>query len=382
MEVPVEVPAEVPVEVPAEVPVEVPVEAPVEAPVEVPAEVPVEVPAEVPVEALVKTDEVPEQQDSHIIDETPVETSETPVPIPKLIFIVPYRDRQQQQTFFATHMKVVLSNMSPTDYKIYYIHQCDRREFNRGAMKNIGFLMVKSKYPDAYRNITLVMNDVDTMPYTKGFLNYATVPGVVKHFYGFRFTLGGIVSITGADFERVNGFPNMWSWGYEDNLLQYRVEQAGIKIDRSQFYDYMDKNIIQMKDDMYRTVNRTDFNAYTQNTPEGWTAIQNLSYDIDESTGFVNVRTFTTGREENKATRKIHDLRDGAQPFKKDPVKKPTNTPLGGLFTGAKSRRSGMQLAREATVHNVASPFTKSPFTHHSRPTVAQTMPFFTTMRK
>ena len=58
------------------------------------------------------------------------------------------------------------------EYKIYYIHQNDKREFNRGAMKNIGFMVIKDKYPNDYQNITLVFNDVDTMPYSKNFLNF------------------------------------------------------------------------------------------------------------------------------------------------------------------------------------------------------------------
>ena len=142
---------------------------------------------------------------------------------PSLIFIVPYRDREQQQIFFAKQMKTVLSDREPSTYKILYIHQTDTRKFNRGAMKNIGFLAVKSMYPDHYKDITLVFNDVDTMPYTTGFLNYDTKPGTIKHFYGFKFALGGIVSITGGDFEKLNGFPNVWGWGYEDNMLQNRV---------------------------------------------------------------------------------------------------------------------------------------------------------------
>ena len=172
---------------------------------------------------------------------------------PKVIFIVPYRDRQQQYEFFARQMAHVLEG---TSYRILYIHQKDTRSFNRGALKNIGFITVKNLYPETYRNITLVFNDIDTMPYVKGFLNYETVPGLVKHFYGFTFALGGIASMTAGDFERVNGFPNLWAWGYEDNALNQRVIKNGIRIDRTQFYPILDKNILHLQDGILRDVNR------------------------------------------------------------------------------------------------------------------------------
>ncbi len=125
--------------------------------------------------------------------------------IPEMVFIVPYRNRRQQRDFFVSQMKFVLEDVSSDKYEIFYIHQTDNRGFNRGAMKNIGYLMLKDRYPDNYKDICIIFNDVDTMPYKKNFLNYKTHHGIVKHFYGFKYALGGIVSITGGDFEKTKG---------------------------------------------------------------------------------------------------------------------------------------------------------------------------------
>jgi len=238
--------------------------------------------------------------------------------VPSLIFIVPYRDREQQQIFFAKQMATVLADREPDTYKILYIHQTDMRKFNRGAMKNIGFLVVKSMYPDNYKDITLVFNDVDTMPYSTGFLKYDTMRGTVKHFYGFRFTLGGIVSITGYDFERTNGFPNLWGWGYEDNALNDRVLKHNLIIDRSQFYPILDKNILHLMDGFERIVNRV--NSKT-NTEEGFDRITGLEYNVDDSSGFINVIKFSTQFEDDTSDTTVYDLRDALKRKARPPIK-------------------------------------------------------------
>lgn len=218
--------------------------------------------------------------------------------IPSIIFIIPYRDREQQYKFFDRHMKtIVLEDYDPADYKILYIHQCDNREFNRGALKNIGFLTVKTMYPDNYKTITLVFNDVDTMPFTKGFINYKTTTNTVKHFYGFTYALGGFFSILGGDFEKTGGFPNFWSWGYEDNMMNYRAIKAGLIIDRTQFYPILDKNILFFYSGMSRPISESEFNRYAKETPEGIHSIKDLQYNINHENGFVNVNEFSTGTD-------------------------------------------------------------------------------------
>jgi hypothetical protein len=242
--------------------------------------------------------------------------------IPRLVFIVPYRDREQQYQFFKKHMQYVMEDYQPSDYRIFYIHQCDNREFNRGALKNLGFLITKFRYPNDYKKMTLVFNDIDTMPFTKNFLRYETQPGNVKHFYGFEYALGGIISINAADFEKINGFPNFWAWGYEDNLLNMRVKNAGLHIDRSQFFHLMDKNILQMKDGLVRSVNRKEFDRYIQETNEGIYSIQNIQYNVDDTTGFINVTNFNTPFNQNQTQNTIHDLRNGPAPFKTNEIKR------------------------------------------------------------
>ena len=326
--------AEQPIEEPVVVvPIEEPIVETVEEPVVEPiAEQPIVEPiAEEPV--VVESIEEPVEEP---IVEQPVEEpvvepiAEQPIveqPVeekpPKIIFIIPYRDREQQQQFFDYHMKRILEDYQPTDYKFIYAHQTDTREFNRGAMKNIGFLYAKSIYPKSYKKITFVFNDVDTMPYNKNFIHYETISSVVKHFYGYTFTLGGIVSITGEDFEKINGFPNFWAWGYEDNAMNQRVMNTlGLTIDRSQFYPIMDKNILQLKDEITRVVNRGEYDRYVLDNVlkktfhDGISAVRDVLCNYDENTQFLDIHGFKTGTEPNPSLNKIHDMRSGPVPFR------------------------------------------------------------------
>ena len=206
--------------------------------------------------------------------------------IPKIIFIIPYRDREEEKNFFSVYMNYIMEDYNENDYEIYFSHQCVYDLFNRGASKNIGFLAMKEKYPNDYKNITFVFNDIDTIPYKKNLLDYETQINIVKHFYGFTFALGGIVSIKGIDFERINGFPNFWGYAYEDNVLNYRVLKNNIKLDRTQFYKFNSPEIIQFKDiNNIKQINKKDaINLKTKNLNDNLREINNLSYIIKTNT--------------------------------------------------------------------------------------------------
>jgi N-terminal region of glycosyl transferase group 7/N-terminal domain of galactosyltransferase len=247
------------------------------------SDVPVPVPETTQIlEPIIETSTIPNMQSVKII--------------PKIIFIIPYRDREEHKIFFSVYMKHVLEDLAKTDYEIYYVEQKNTLPFNRGAMKNIGFLAIKYKYPDHYKNISFVFNDIDTVPYTKNIINYEANAGTVKHFYGFKFALGGIFSIKGGDYERTNGFPNFWSWGGEDNYMQKRAEQIGLVIDRSCFFNILDKNILQLCDGIKRLICRKEAaTVVNMTTMDGLITIRNLNYDFKDE--YINVYHFETTRD-------------------------------------------------------------------------------------
>ena len=243
--------------------------------------------------------------------------------IPKIVFIVPYRNRPQHKFFFSNYVKTVMEN--GPDYEIYFSHQCDVRTFNRGATKNIGFLAVKNKYPNHYKDITFVFNDIDTIPFSNIF-DYETVAGIVKHFYGFKYALGGIVALKGGDFEATNGYPNFWGWGMEDNVLQKRCEKIGLTIDRTQFYPIGSPEILHLFDGVSRIINSKDpWRATHDNGIDGLKTINKLNYTIDKESSnpldniytmesssifIINISTFMTGIRFEHDNYHKYDLRE------------------------------------------------------------------------
>lgn len=200
-----------------------------------------------------------------------------------IIFIIPYRNREQHKYFFLKHMTPILEKYN---YELIFVNQNDNRTFNRGAMKNIGFLYAKEKYEN-YKEITFVFHDIDTLPYREDLFNYHTSTNKIKHFYGFTFCLGGIFSIKGEDFEKINGFPNYWNWGYEDNVIQTRALKNNILIDRNEFKEFCNMDILHLLDNPYKIKLKIS-NLDILQTYDGINTLEKINYNHIDNMLHVN----------------------------------------------------------------------------------------------
>ena len=217
----------------------------------------------------------------------------------KKLFIIPYRDRLSQQSIFINHMTKVLEG---EDYEFIFVHQCDKRPFNRGAMKNIGFLYAKATYPNMYKNMTFIFHDIDCVPFKKGIFDYETTKGVVKHYYGFNHVLGGMFAIKGDDFERTYGFPNFWGWGFEDNAIYKKWRSIGGKTDRSQFLPIHHKAVVELSHGvrslMYKRVNQHNVDYFYRDPKQhGFHTLKNVNYSVEstnERSKMINVKSFSS----------------------------------------------------------------------------------------
>jgi hypothetical protein len=99
-----------------------------------------------------------------------------------------------------------------------------------------------------------VFNDIDTLPYKKGLLDFSLKKNEIKHYYGFKCCLSSLFAIRGSDFERINGFPSFWNWGWEDTVLYDRAVAANITINRDQYYDYGHSSILQLVDGIKKEI--------------------------------------------------------------------------------------------------------------------------------
>ena len=236
--------------------------------------------------------------------------------IPRYVFIVPYRDREEHLVFFKQYIKTIVEDFKKNTYRILYVHQRDTLPFNCGAMKNFGFKYIKETYPDHYKKIVLVFNDVDTMPYKKNLLNYNVKMGEIKHFYGHTFALGGIFSILGDDFEKLNGFPNYWGWGFEDNVIYQRALSKNMNVNRSQFYGVRSREILHFYDDYQKKLDTTNVFKQSMNhyvEKNGLDSLTNYKYLFEPTSSMLHIQYFKCGYDPRHFKPHYHKVNDGTK---------------------------------------------------------------------
>jgi hypothetical protein len=180
----------------------------------------------------------------------------------KYNFIIPYRNRKEHLDEFITRFTDMLKDKD-IDVKFYIIHQLNPKEFNRGAMKNIGFLEACKVRSDGL----FIFHDVDTYPTYWGSIPYEANRGEFKRpvLNTARENLGLICSCWKEEFERTNGFANFWGWGAEDGALYFRAKKLGIPINENNMIQFTNTQFI-INRQHYRNVEKEQY--YTNKNRE------------------------------------------------------------------------------------------------------------------
>jgi hypothetical protein len=235
--------------------------------------------------------------------------------IPNTVFIIPYRNRPSHLKRFIEYFEGQIQHRTDLGViDVIVAHQADNRSFNRGAMKNIGFLYLKRMYPNHYKDITCVFHDIDCIPKEGTNMKYTAVHGKVNHLYGFDYALGGILAMKGGDFDKTNGFPNHWGWGYEDNELSKRCRNKGIMIDRTNLIHTLDHSKIDRIDKVddltfTRHISPEEVMRFVKGTHDGLGYIRDLHFS--RSGPYLNIFKFNTMYAPGRLVKynnKLHDF--------------------------------------------------------------------------
>lgn len=155
--------------------------------------------------------------------------------------VVPYRNREEHLRRFIPHMisyfrrELINHNVRPL---ILVSEQADNRKFNRGFVKNVGFLALEP-YCDY-----VCFHDVDYLPMWADYRETEMPTRIVwwgMHVRPIRLTpgsrrvvaprtgLGTVAIFKKTQFRLVNGYSNLYEgWGFEDTDLLYRCTFHGL----------------------------------------------------------------------------------------------------------------------------------------------------------
>jgi hypothetical protein len=146
--------------------------------------------------------------------------------------IVPYRNRHKHIRRFVLHM---VDFLRERNFSILVVEQADCLAFNRGALLNIGSLLVPAADYIAFHDVDMLPVD-STCDYSTPVTGICHLAGRVEQFgYGlpYRNYCGGVLLVSRIAFSAINGFSNRyWGWGCEDDDLALRSLVKNIPIER------------------------------------------------------------------------------------------------------------------------------------------------------
>jgi len=164
----------------------------------------------------------------------------------RLNIVVPYRDREAHLNAFVPLVRAYFARDKvdkDIPYRVLIIEQEKGLPFNRGALKNIGFVIgrdqsdytcfhdidylpVWADYSWSDRPTAIVWHGAETRPWSLKYPQRRTGNKLEDFF-------GAVVLTPNALFQQVNGYANTyWGWGWEDTDIKRRYQSAGITVTR------------------------------------------------------------------------------------------------------------------------------------------------------
>jgi len=162
-------------------------------------------------------------------------------PTSRIAILIPYRNRSSHLAHFLEIMHPFLQRQR-LQYTIVVVNQTGEDPFLRGLMLNVGFLETLSRLP--FRPDCFFLHDVDHIPERQGMVYQCSQASVLqfanaidRYDYELRrdrdriIPYGGVTAVTKAQFERINGFNNLFiGWGGEDVDFSYRISSKHIAV--------------------------------------------------------------------------------------------------------------------------------------------------------
>jgi hypothetical protein len=161
----------------------------------------------------------PEPENFYELEKINMELVNIPDNKKRLAIIVPYRNRIGHLKQFIPYMQKYLSGFN---YQIFIIHQQNDKLFNRAALFNIGYTIVKDNFD------YFCFHDVDLLPELSDYSYPDNPTHLSMHCsqsnYKKSHIFGGVAMINKEQFENINGFSNQFKgWGGEDDNFKTRV---------------------------------------------------------------------------------------------------------------------------------------------------------------